>query len=74
MHVKVVPERKIDGTRVWSTGCDVIPQIDRIGGAIAQISIFFNQDARGQFISPIGDGAEADRHGRGISRNTTAGC
>ena len=45
-----------DGTRVWSTGCDVIPQIDRIGGAIAQISIFFNQDARGQFISPVGDG------------------
>jgi hypothetical protein len=55
MHVKAVPERKSDGTRVWSTGCEVIPQIDRIGGAAAQISIFFNQDARGQFISPAGD-------------------
>ena len=55
MHVKAVPERKSDGTRVWSTGCEVIPQIDRIGGAIAQISIFFNQDARGQFINPVGD-------------------
>ena len=55
MHIKAVPERKTDGTRVWSTGCEVIPQIDRIGGAIAQISIFFNQDARGQFISPVGD-------------------
>ena len=54
MHVKAVPERKTDGTRVWSTGCEVIPQVDRIGGAIAQISIFFNQDARGQFISPVG--------------------
>ncbi len=55
MHVKAVPERKTDGTRVWSTGCEVIPQVDRIGGAIAQISIFFNQDARGQFINPVGD-------------------
>ena len=55
MHVKVVPERKNDGTRVWSTGCEVIPQIDRIGGAIAQISIFFNHDARGQFINAIGE-------------------
>lgn len=54
MHVKAVPERKTDGTRLWATGCEVIPQIDRIGGAIAQISIFFNQDARGQFISPAG--------------------
>ena len=42
MHIKAVPERKADGTRVWATGCEVIPQIDRIGGAIAQISIFFN--------------------------------
>ena len=52
MHIKVVPERKPDGTRLWSAGCDVIPQIDRIGGAIAQVSIFFNQ--QGQFISPVG--------------------
>ncbi|HEX8029317.1 MAG TPA: hypothetical protein VF491_12675 [Vicinamibacterales bacterium] len=56
MHIKAVPERKSDGTRVWSTGCEVIPQIDRIGGAIAQLSIFINQDARGQFISPAGQG------------------
>jgi len=55
MHIKAVPERKPDGTRLWATtGCEVIPQIDRIGGAIAQVSIFFNQDARGQFISPVG--------------------
>lgn len=38
MHVKAVPERKQDGTRLWSKGCEVIPQVDRIGGAIAQIS------------------------------------
>jgi hypothetical protein len=50
-----VPERKTDGTRLWTTGCEVIPQVDRIGGAIAQISIFFNQDAREQFISPAGE-------------------
>ncbi len=53
MHIKVVPERKQDGTRVWSTGCEVIPQIDRIGGAIAQLSIFFNQYH--QFISAVAD-------------------
>lgn len=58
MHIKVVPERKTDGTRVWqgSTGCEVIPQIDRIGGAIAQISILFNPDARGQFINGTSQG------------------
>ena len=55
MHIKAVPERKTDGTRLWAAGCEVIPQIDRIGGAIAQISIFFNQDARGQFVSPVGN-------------------
>jgi alpha-tubulin suppressor-like RCC1 family protein len=55
MHVKAVPERKIDGSRLWSAGCEVIPQVDRIGGAIAQISIFVNPDARGSFISPAGD-------------------
>lgn len=55
MHVKAVPERKSDGTRLWTTGCDVIPQIDRIGGAIAQISIFFNQEIRGHLISPVGE-------------------
>ena len=55
MHVKVVPERKTDGTRVWSTGCEVIPQLDRIGGAIAQVSFAFNNDADGQFLNQIGD-------------------
>ena len=55
MHVKAVAERKTDGTRVWSTGCEVIPQVDRIGGAIAQISVFINNDARGVFINPVGD-------------------
>jgi hypothetical protein len=58
MHVKVVPERKTDGTRLWSTGCEVIPQIDRIGGAIAQISIFFNQDARASFIGAAGNASK----------------
>jgi hypothetical protein len=56
MHVKVVPERKIDGTRVWAGECDVIPQLDRIGGATFQVSIFFNEDARGQFIGSNGSG------------------
>lgn len=54
MHIKVDPERKTDGTRLWSTGCEVIPQIDRIGGALAQISIFVNQDARASFIGAAG--------------------
>jgi hypothetical protein len=34
----------------------VIPQVDRIGGATAQISIFFNNAATATFISPVGEG------------------
>ena len=58
MHIKAIAERKGDGTRVWqgSTGCEVIPQVDRIGGAIAQISIILNPDPRAQFINGIGEG------------------
>ena len=56
IHVKVVPERKIDGSRLWTGECGVIPQLDRIGGAISQISVFFNSDARGPMISPTGLG------------------
>ncbi len=44
MHIKAVPERKADGTRLWIAGCEVIPQLDRIGGAIGQLSIFFNSN------------------------------
>ena len=42
-------------TRLWTGECGVIPQIDRVGGAIGQISIFFNR-AGEQFVSPNGDG------------------
>ena len=42
IHIKVVPERKLDGMRLWTADCGVIPQVDRIGGAISQISVFFN--------------------------------
>ncbi len=56
IHIKVVPERKIDGSRLWTGECGVIPQLDRIGGAISQISVFFNSDARGPMISPTGLG------------------
>jgi alpha-tubulin suppressor-like RCC1 family protein len=52
IHVKVVPERKIDGTRLWTAGCGVIPQLDRIGGAISQISVFFNIDP---VVGPSGE-------------------
>jgi len=41
MQVKAVAER-------------VIPQVDRIGGAIAQVSVFLNPDARGLFIDNHG--------------------
>jgi len=47
IHIKVVPERKGDGMRLWTADCGVIPQVDRIGGAISQISVFFNIDPRG---------------------------
>ena len=51
LHVKAVPERKADGTRLWSKECEVIPQVDRIGGAISQISVFFNTGADGLFLN-----------------------
>ena len=44
IHVKVVPERQPGGIRLWTGDCGVIPQVDRIGGAISQISVFFNVD------------------------------
>jgi len=57
MSVKVVPERKPDGFRVWGTGpCEVIPQVDRIGGAIFQVSVAFNNDPRQSLIGPSGEG------------------
>ncbi len=55
MHIKVVPERKQDSIRIWTGDCDVIPQIDRIGGPIGQVSIFMNVDARGEFIGAAGE-------------------
>src|SRR5262249_6272407 len=55
MHIKVVPERKQDSIRIWTGDCDVIPQIDRIGGPIAQVSIFMNLDARVDFIGAHGE-------------------
>ncbi len=55
MHIKVVPERKADLTRLWTGACGVIPQVDRIGGAIAQVSIFFNIISKDQFLgAPLG--------------------
>ena len=51
LHVKAVPERKPDGTRLWSKECEVIPQVDRIGGAMTQISVFFNTGADGLFLN-----------------------
>ena len=60
IHIKSVPERKGDGTRVWANGCEVIPQIDRIGGPIGQLSIFVNTGG-GQFID--GNGQTPKRTG-----------
>ena len=51
LHVKAVPERKADGTRLWSRDCGVIPQVDRIGGAITQISVLYNTGADGLFLN-----------------------
>lgn len=54
LHVKAVPERKADGTRLWTGACGVIPQVDRIGGAIVQVSVFFNLAARGPMLGAAG--------------------
>ena len=54
LHVKAVPERKADGTRLWTKGCEVIPQVDRIGGAITQVSVFINTGAEGVFLGASG--------------------
>jgi hypothetical protein len=55
IHIKAAPERTPGRLRLWTGECGVIPQIDRVGGAIGQISIFFNR-AGEQFVSPNGDG------------------
>ena len=55
MHVAAIAERKTDGTRVWSSGCEVIPQVDRIGGSIAQVSIFFNTAAGEAIVNNVGE-------------------
>ena len=74
MHVKAVPERKSDGTRLWTTGCDVIPQIDRIGGAIAQTRhpvrpLKTLHRFRGRLLeTPRSTRDHSDRHGRGHGR------
>lgn len=60
--VKSVPERKPDGTRIWTGECDVIPQIDRIGGPIGFVSMVFNPDPRGHFISHTGDAPKLTGH------------
>ncbi len=43
IHIKAAPERTSNRLRLWTGECGVIPQIDRVGGAIGQISIFFNR-------------------------------
>jgi hypothetical protein len=54
IHIKAAPERTSNRLRLWTGECGVIPQIDRVGGAIGQISIFFNR--AGEFVSSNGDG------------------
>jgi hypothetical protein len=51
----VVPERKTDLTRLWTGVCDVIPQIERIGGQIEQVSVFINNEARAEFVGQGGE-------------------
>jgi alpha-tubulin suppressor-like RCC1 family protein len=55
IHIKAAPERTGNRLRLWTGECGVIPQIDRVGGAIGQISIFFNR-AGEQFVAQNGDG------------------
>ncbi len=55
IHIKAAPERTGNRLRLWTGECGVIPQIDRVGGAIAQISVFFNR-AGEQFVSQSGEG------------------
>jgi len=55
IHIKAAPERTSNRLRLWTGECGVIPQIDRVGGAIGQISIFFNR-AGEQFVSQSGEG------------------
>ena len=55
IHIKAAPERTSNRLRLWTGECGVIPQIDRVGGAIGQISIFFNR-AGEQFVSSNGNG------------------
>jgi hypothetical protein len=56
LHILAVAERQARGIRVWTTGCEVIPQVDRIGGAIGAVSVFINTDARDTFLGSHGEG------------------
>ena len=58
IHVKAAPERTANRLRLWTGECGVIPQIDRVGGAIGQISIFFNR-AGEQFVTSTGKGPKS---------------
>lgn len=52
LHVTVVPERKADGTRLWTAGCGVTPHLERIGGAILQVTVSFNRSLVAQSGTP----------------------
>jgi hypothetical protein len=51
----------------------VIPQVDRIGGAISQISVFINVDPRGYLLNAIGLPPKLTAASPAI-RNTNTGC
>lgn len=50
LYVRAYPEKSTVGIPVWSPGCNVIPQAERIAASIGQIDVFFNHDVREMFL------------------------
>ena len=71
IHIKAAPERTANRLRLWTGECGVIPQIDRVGGAIGQISIFFNRAGDSSSRRTV-SGPSSPARPAGI-RNTTTG-
>ena len=58
LFVRAYPEQT--GTiRIWSGGCGIIPQAERVAASIGQIDVFFNVDVKEMFLQtgvPIFEG------------------
>lgn len=50
LFVRAYPEKSTVGIRVWTAGCGVIPQAERIAASIGQIDVFVNHSVQEMFL------------------------